>query len=533
MKKSLIFFICVMTCMVDNSYAQETMFDLFKRSSKRGDQHYQKGNYRTALALYNNALKKDSSNREVLLKIARCYYYLKQYNKATFIYKSELARSASLLPLDCYYLAESFCGMANYDMAKKYYKIYLEKEPGDEIAMKKAWRIGNLQYLYSDSSHLTVRPLAFNTTYGELAPTQYKDGFVFLSNRKELKLIEHLDASSGSFYKVYYTSVSRDTLDSLHTTSPVPFPVIINSSLHNGPVAFYEDETKMVFVTERKKRGLRGRKTLQLYFAEQKEGKWIVSGSYPFNSNLYSITDPAISEDGTILYFSSDMPGGLGGKDLYKSVYANGIWSDPVNLGSKINTKYDEEFPFIAADNTFYFSSNGHDGFGGLDIFKAEILHDDFDEVENVGYPINTSEDEFAFTLDENGSHGYFSSNRKNGGYDDDIYEFKIDLQQYPVQISGQLQYKEHNWNTPSETKKLPNVKLYLQDVIRQTTVGETLSDTLGNFYLVIPHFSKYRIKVKVGNDDEYLVSLDVPKYETKLEDYDIVIVKDALKLNR
>jgi hypothetical protein len=195
-----------------------------------------------------------------------------------------------------------------------------------------------------------------------------------------------------------------------------------------------------------------------------------------------------------------------------------------------VNTVYDEVFPYLHLNKTLYFSSNGHPGLGGLDIFKVLITEKGFDEVQNAGFPINSGADEFGIIIDSLSAHGYFSSNRKNGGYDDDIYEVDIDLQTYPLTISGLIRFKEHNWSDSSELKPLVNAKIYLTDNIRDVVVHESISDDSGNFSLAIPYFSKYRIRVVGADRDEHVVSLDITKHRKIDSKHEIVIVKDAFR---
>ena len=225
------------------------------------------------------------------------------------------------------------------------------------------------------------------------------------------------------------------------------------------------------------------------------------------------------------------MKGGFGGKDLYRCEFINNEWTRPVNLGEQINTAEDEVFPFFH-DNTLYFSSNGHPGLGGLDIFRTETFENHFLDVQNVGYPLNTGFDDFGITIDSLGSHGYFSSNRKSGDFNDDIYEFEMELQRYPLEINGVIKSKEHSWNDSLDLKIMPNAKLYLVDNVRDITVFEGTSDSLGNFSIVVPHYSKYKIKVVGENLVEHIVSLEIPKHRRAQGNHEIVIVKDLFKEN-
>ena len=182
--------------------------------------------------------------------------------------------------------------------------------------------------------------------------------------------------------------------------------------------------------------------------------------------------------------------------------------------------------------STLYFSSNGHPGLGGLDIFKAESYNSNFMEVENVGYPLNTNFDDFGIVIDSLNIRGYLSSNRKGGGYNDDVYEFDMDLQTYPLEINGVMKYKEHSWMDSVDLKLMPNAKIQLIDNTRNITVQESTCNDAGNFSLTIPYYSKYKIKVVSEDNDENIVSLEIPKRRKSHGRHEIVIVKDPFKSN-
>jgi outer membrane protein OmpA-like peptidoglycan-associated protein len=164
-------------------------------------------------------------------------------------------------------------------------------------------------------------------------------------------------------------------------------------------------------------------------------GQWKLKGDFRWNNNEYSVGHPSVSKDGNVIYFASDMPGGYGKSDLYFSVFSNGNWSKPVNLGPKINTEGNEFFPFISPDGVLYFASDGHGGLGGLDIFLSVPEHGVFNTIENLGYPVNSPRDDFGLALDSTGVQGYFTSNREGGKGNDDLYSLKI--LHVPVIIRG------------------------------------------------------------------------------------------------
>jgi hypothetical protein len=224
------------------------------------------------------------------------------------------------------------------------------------------------------------------------------------------------------------------------------------------------------------------------------------------------------------------MKGGFGGRDLYKSELVNGKWTRPENLGEVVNTPYDEVFPYLHKNLTLYFSSNGHAGMGGLDIFKSAVKADGYGEAENAGFPLNSHADDFGITIDSLDTHGYISSNRNRGGFDDDLFEFDMDLQTYPLTIAGTIKIKEHTWSDSSALKRLPHAKIYLVDNLRDVTVYESATDAGGNFSVVIPYFSKYVIRVVTEDGDENLAVLEIPKHRKELSAHEIVMVRDVFK---
>jgi hypothetical protein len=527
--KHLVFIISLFL-IANTGNGQETVFELWKSELKLADSYFENRDYHQALELYRHVVRK-KPNREVELKMARTYHLLKQYDKAVMFYKKH-ASTNSLPVKDLYYYAEAQSGISQYGGALESYQKYYSRVPDDPLIMKKIWRLSNISYLFEDSMHFSVRALEFNTKDGEFCAVPFRNGVVFISNRKEVQPIEKLDASRHApFYKVYFSQIRRDSVNAnkVFYETPFIFNRDISSGLHVGPLAFYEDTRKMVFASTGDQTSKNGGRPLQLYFAEQINGVWKTVYPFPFNNRNYSISDPWISDDGKVLYFSSDMNGGFGGKDIYKSEFVNNHWSKPVNLGETINTHLDEVYPFVYK-NTLYFSSTGHPGLGGLDIFKSDFGPGGFMEPQNMGYPLNTNFDDFGIVVSPPGNRGYLSSNRKNGGYNDDVYEFEMDLQTYPLEINGVLKSKEHNWSDSASLQIMPFATVFLIDNDRNLTVHESTCDADGNFQIVIPYYGKYKLRVVGQDNEENIVSLEIPKFQKELSRHEIVVVKDLFK---
>jgi tetratricopeptide (TPR) repeat protein len=510
---------------------QETVFTLLKSDMRLADQYFKRKNFKGALNLYENMARKKTSAGEITLKIGRCHYFLKQYREAIAVYEAHEKEGHNLSAEDRFYYAEAQSCVADYKQAINGYRQYLLQVPDDQLVMKKIWQLSNIRYLYEDSLHYAVRSVPLNTDRGDLCAVPFRKGLVFMSNREEVQVVSKIDAASNApFYRLYYSSALKDTAGIFQYGKPSLFGRELSAKLHAGPVAFYDRSRKMVFVATGNNAGANGERTLRLYFAAEEAGTWKITQAFPYNSTNYSISDPAITEDGRILYFSSDMKGGFGGKDLYWCEYKNGQWTKPMNLGEFINTPYDEVCPYFHHSGALYFSSNGHAGFGGLDIFRSDSTAAGFGEPRNAGYPLNSNHDEFGLVVDSLSIHGYFSSNRGKEGLDDDIYEFDMDLQAYPLTITGLVKYKEHSWSDSSALEPLPNAKVYLTDNLRGITVYETVSDSTGNFSITIPYFSMYKIRVRGQNNDENIVSLEIPRHRKLHTVHEIVLIKDTFK---
>ena len=203
----------------------------------------------------------------------------------------------------------------------------------------------------------------------------------------------------------------------------------INTKWHDGPVTITSDGNTMYFSSEsfNVKKGFEKEKTpakiykkgkIYLFKATKVDNEWANAIPLPFNNITYSVRNPSVSADGKTLYFSSDMPGGLGGEDLWKVSVDSNSYGTPENLGSAINTSDNESFPFITSKNVLYFSSDKENGYGGLDVYKLD-LNKNASTVINVGAPVNSDKDDFSFTLNEDKKTGFLSSNR---GESDDIY---------------------------------------------------------------------------------------------------------------
>ncbi len=244
--------------------------------------------------------------------------------------------------------------------------------------------------------------------------------------------------SYNMVYKGYASGASpTPTTDSLSKNFGMP----INSKYHEGAATFTNDFKTILFTRNNyAKNQLKTSQDrvvkLKIYTAQdpQANGHWQNVQELSINDDEYSVGHPALSRDNKWLYFVSDKPGGFGGTDIYMVAYNNGKLGKPMNLGAAINTEGNEMFPFIDEDGNLYFASDGHLGLGGLDVFYVELTEGNkvMSKARNLGAPINSAKDDFGLITDANRKEGFFSSNRKNGGNDDDLYRFTRTCEEQP-----------------------------------------------------------------------------------------------------
>jgi outer membrane protein OmpA-like peptidoglycan-associated protein len=381
--------------------------------------------------------------------------------------------------------AQVLASNGKYKESQEQYQKYLGIVDNDTRAIGFSKLYNDANVLSKNAACYKVDYLSINTNAADFSPTSYQNGLVFVSNRQNsygirrafnwnntpfldlyhLEDVAYLSASDaglgGGGFSEKSKYAARGTLGADEytmatandsrtvgsyggrnisqgygytdkpTTESDRMRGSINSKYHEGPASFFKDGSKVLFTRNNvssngsAKKSSDGITKLKLYLGEAKKESWGNITELPFNSDEYSTGHPALSPDEKLLFFASDMPGGYGGTDIYVSRYDGINWSAPINLGSTINTKGNEMFPYVDDKGNLYFSSDGLPGLGELDIFFTQL--DGVTQkgrVLNLGVPINSSNDDFGITTDGLRQSGYFSSNRKRGGIDDDIYKF-------------------------------------------------------------------------------------------------------------
>ncbi len=275
----------------------------------------------------------------------------------------------------------------------------------------------------------TIKNLDINTKYSDFGPAFLgKEKVIFAAPSEGTMVVRKVWKENGQQFLDLYTGLitdDRQLIDKKRLSGDV------DTKYHEGGVAVSKDLKTLYYTSNNyyKKEFLTdsaGINNLQIFRSTLDiEGRWTEVEKLPFNDNEYSIGHPALSHDDKKLYFVSDMPGGYGEADIYVvDIHDDGSFSTPRNLGSRINTAGKDMFPYIGKDNILYFSSDGHQGYGKLDIYASKIFDSSVSRPINLGEPINSEEDDFAYIIDDEKDRGFFSSNRTEGKGDDDLYSF-------------------------------------------------------------------------------------------------------------
>ncbi|MES2812124.1 MAG: OmpA family protein [Bacteroidota bacterium] len=329
-----------------------------------------------------------------------------------------------------------------------------------------------------------------NSTLSDVGATFFMNKYIMYSSRKTGAIGAGRDANTGNPYNSLYCLNIDKTGNLSH---PYFFASVLDEKGNEGGIAFSPNQ-KTVYYTNSKPDNS---KNYQLYKATFDEecrcsNAWIKKEAVSFNDASYSIENPCVSNDGKKMYFSSNMPGGYGGYDLYVAdIDENGIPVNPKNLGNDINTSNDEKFPYASPEKELFFSSNGHSGYGGHDVFVARIRKNSFSTPLNLGKTINTSADEIAFILASR-KKGYLTSNRNESLGSYDIYRFE--LQKNASSLRGLATEKQSKI-------VLPNTKISLVDIEGNEVATQTTNEN-GAFNFEVTPLESYTI---VANKDGYL----------------------------
>lgn len=400
-----------------------------KKSSKekRGDKYAFSYTFDKAIESYNKAKKLTPEGQRHL---AESYANMNQNIEAEAAYATLVARSEGVIPEDYYNYAMILKTNSKYDEANKWMDKFNEAKPSDLRAKDYVANKGSLSKLSTDDGKYKVVHLDVNSDAQDFGTSYYNNKIVFASSGANPKLnAKKYNWNGKPFLNMYVSEVENGQMKTAEI-----FDKNLDGKMHDGPASFAKEGTFMAFTRNNYDLKRRDRVVpVQICFSNFKDGKWSDPEFFILNSKEYSVGHPSLTANGNTMYFTSDMPGGFGGADIYRiSKDDKGVWGKAENLGDKINTEGDELFPFYEEKNgVLFFSSNGRYGLGGLDIFICATNGSKFGSVRNAGAPLNTQFDDFSAISNDQLSTGYFSSNRAGGSGDDDIYSvdyLKLDI---------------------------------------------------------------------------------------------------------
>lgn len=392
------------------------------------DKKYENYSYVDAISTYEHVASKGYKDEKMFQKLGNAYYFTADLVKAEKWYTELFAMNNDQEPEYYYRYSQTLKAVGNYAKADAMLEEFNKRSGNDQRGKLYVEQKNYLEDIKANSGRFEVADAGINSEYSDYGSSFLNNNLVFASARDTGGVAKKVFKwNNESFTNLYFTTIKPDG----EMGKVERFDKSINSKFHESTPVFTQDGKTMYFTRNNYLEGKKQKSSkkivlLKLYKATLEAGKWENVIELPFNSNEYSVAHPALSLDEKTLYFASDMPGTLGQSDLFSvSIHPDGSYGTPKNLGKTINTEGRETFPFIATDNELYFASDGRPGLGGLDIFVSKIGDLNLlGEVQNVGAPINGSQDDFAFLINSKNRNGFFTSNREAGNGYDDIYRF-------------------------------------------------------------------------------------------------------------
>ncbi|WP_316799823.1 OmpA family protein [Pedobacter frigidisoli] len=495
---------------------------------KDADKQFELFNYSKAADLYEQAYKKkETLHAAERLAIAYANMYNYKQAESWFAIASKMAGSK---PENTLGYAKALQNNSKYSEAKVQYLNYIEQKKDVPERQQAVW-IGScdsaIKWIRNPKKVELINQKELNSTQSDWGAFKYQNGVVFTSDRSNSKLESNESRpflrfdgtkepnanvygwTGNGYLKLYYKASSKDSL--------ALFPIKTGTRYHVGSASFTADGKTMYFtltrITDELERLKKQPTTVNVeIFSSTKsaDGSWSEPVSFAYNNvNEYSVGDPFITTDGNSLYFASNMPGGLGGTDIYVCLKTDaGEWGKPINL-KEVNTPGNERSPVFDEKDNFYFSSDGRVGMGGLDVYQALRQGGGIGVIENLGYPFNSPQDDFSFSLNEKGGIVYLSSNREGGVGSDDIYSidqkailaFKLEGRVFDRKTSDPLTeavvtlskvngsviktetdengFYEFNLAKESEYNVSAEKTAYRSDVENLATIGLTTSEVL------------------------------------------------------
>jgi peptidoglycan-associated lipoprotein len=520
-----------LTCMLGLSFS---LFAQGPSYVEKADNAFANEAYFEAIDMYKKAYakeKKPDEKSRLIFMIGESYVAILDFPQAEVWYEKAI-KAKFIDPVVYYKLAYSLQNQGMYKQALRRYKQYFSKVDSDPLAQVDYEACQVAQSWVDNPTKYVVDPeVQINSPQFDFSPNYTTDNYmslVFTSSREASEGAK-IDNRSGENYQDIYIT-TRDAKGKW--SEPVGIGTKINSKFNEGAACFSADFKTIYFTRciESKDE----RMGCDIFYTTKTEEGWteepIKMNLKPEGGDSITVGHPSLSEDGKLLLFASDMPGGSGGRDIWmvKRANAEDVWSSPVNLGSEINTPEDELFPYIHTTGDLYFSSNGHMGMGGLDIYKAvptDIYQ--WGQVENMKYPVNSGFNDYGIIVENEHDRGYFSSNRPGTKGQDDIWSFRLPPQVYVLQ--GNVYDKE---------TQAPVSSAFIRVAGTDGASFQTMTDDNGGFYFADNGEDRYintdvTYSIVVSKGENYLVAkdqittVDLPESTTFIKEFFIQPISD------
>lgn len=441
--------------------------------TKTADKLFDRYEYVDAAKEYLKLAEGSKADNYVYKQLAESYYNVFNTKEAVKWYAKVVEQKQEA---ETYYkYAQMLKAEGNFKEADKQMQQFAQLAPNDQRAKTFVSNPNYLPELKGQTKLYDIAKSDVSSDKTDFGAVLTNDNNVYFASAR------NTSKRNSNFNDEPYLDIYKATYNANGTISDAVAVDNLNTRWHDGPASITNDGNTMYygsesfnekeFTKDKAKNSKFGK--IYLYKATKEGDKWANSKPLPFNNKEYDVRNPSISKDGKTLYFSSNMPGGFGGEDIWKVSVNGDEYGTPENLGAKVNTEANESFPFITDDNILFFSSNGKTGFGGLDVFKLDLNKGS--EAMNVGEPVNTSKDDFAFTYNATKKVGFFSSNRDGV---DNIY--KAD----PIcNVQALVRVKDAKTGKVIEGATVLLVDEKQKTVSNQTTAlnGETLTGVLCN----------------------------------------------------
>ncbi|WP_298900332.1 OmpA family protein [uncultured Psychroserpens sp.] len=500
------------------------------KDTKKADKHFNRYEFVEAAEDYAELVENGKGSPYVYSQLAESYYNVFNTVEAERWYAKALEGNTN--PEMLFKYAQMLKANGKYEESNTQIANFAQMRPNDDRAIAFNKNPDYLPKILEKGKKFNIQNLGFNTQYSDFGGT-LQDGKLYITSARNTSRKTY-GWNEEPFLDIYELTKNDDgTYQAADLAGGK-----VNTKYHEGIVAFSPDGETMYFSRESyfEKEYQRDSITnyrisqLQLFKATKSSDGWGDVEGFPINSENYSVKNPSVSTDGKTLYFSSNMPGGFGLYDIYKaSINDDGTLGEPTNLGQKVNTQGQEMFPYISSNNTLYFSSNGHLGLGNLDVFYSKVVDGKMGPVRNIGIPINSNADDFAFHLDEESEEGYVSSNRDGGLGGDDVYAIKKLQPLCDVLITGTV--------TDSKTGNPINaasVSLYDD---QGNLVLTKVTDSDGTVEFIVECGKQSELEVVMDGYESQKLTVSASEEEEKevsimLDPIEVIVTPDEVVLN-